>query len=44
MSEDICGDAFVGIKKLRVAAEAAQHHVTNDQERPAITENFDGCV
>ena len=44
MGQDIGGDVFVGIKKLRVAAKAAQHHVANDQQGPAIAEDFDGSV
>jgi len=44
MGENICGDTFVGIKKLRVAVKSTQHHVANDQQRPAITEYFNGDV
>jgi hypothetical protein len=44
MGEDVCGDVFVGVKKLRVTAKAAQHHVANDQQRPAIAEDFHGSV
>ena len=44
MGQDICGDVLVGFKKLFVAAKAAQHHVANDQQGPAIAEDFDGSV
>jgi hypothetical protein len=44
MGQNIGGDVFVGFKKLGVAAKAAEHHVANDQQRPAIAEDFHGNV
>ncbi len=44
VGEDIGGNAFVGAEEFLVGAETAEHHVADDEERPAIAEDFDGGV
>ena len=42
--ENVGGGALVGVKKFFESAGAEQHHVANDEQRPAIAEHFDGSV
>ena len=42
--ENVGSGALVGVKKFFESAGAEQHHVANDEERPAIAEHFDGSV
>ena len=44
ISQDVRGDSFVGLEEFFVTLKSAQHHVPQDQQRPAIAEHFDGCV
>ena len=44
IGKDVGGDAFVGGKEFLEGAEAAQHHVAEDQEGPAVAEHFYGGV
>jgi hypothetical protein len=37
-------DSFVGLQEFFVRPEAAEHHVADDQERPAIAQHFDGSI
>jgi hypothetical protein len=42
--QNIAGDFFIGLKEFVKAAVAANHHVSQDQERPAISKHLDGSV
>lgn len=44
VGKDVGGDFFVGREEFFKGAEAAQHHVANDEKRPAVTQHFDGSV
>jgi hypothetical protein len=44
VSQNVCCDSLVGLEELLVAAEPAQHHVADNQQRPAVAEHFDGSV
>jgi hypothetical protein len=44
ISKDVRSDTFVGGEKFLEGTKAADHHVANDQKRPAITKHFDGSV
>ena len=44
IGKDVGGDAFVGGEEFLEGAEAAQHHVAEDQEGPAVAEHFYGGV
>jgi len=44
IGKDVGGDAFVGGQEFLEGAEAAQHHVAEDQEGPAVAKHFDGGV
>ena len=40
----VCGDAFVRFQEFLVAAESPQHHVAEDEQRPAIAQHLHGGV
>lgn len=42
--KDVCGRPFVGVEEFLKGARAAQHHVSNYQQRPAIAEHFNRGV
>lgn len=42
--QNIAGDFFIGLKEFVKAAVSADHHVPEDQERPAISKHLDGSV
>lgn len=44
IGEDIGGNLFFRSQKLVEGLVAAQHHVAEDEERPAIAEHLDGGV
>jgi hypothetical protein len=44
ISQDVGSDFFVGVKKFLEGVIAAEHHVANDKEGPAVAEHFDGGV
>src|SRR5713226_2163982 len=37
-------DSFVGLQELLVALESPQHHVADDQQRPAIAQYLHGGI
>jgi hypothetical protein len=44
LGENIGGDFFFGLQKFVEASVTAQHHVAQDEQRPAVAEHFDGGV
>ena len=42
--QDVCSDALVGFQKFLVGPEAAQHHVADNQQGPAVAEYFYGGI
>jgi hypothetical protein len=44
VGKDISGGALVGVKEFLKRARAAEHHVSDDEQRPAIAEHFDRGV
>jgi len=42
--QNIAGDFFIRLKEFVKAAVSADHHVPQDQKRPAISEHLDGSV
>jgi hypothetical protein len=44
VGEDIGGDALVANHELFVAAKATEHHVADDEQRPAVAQHFDRSV
>jgi len=42
--QDIAGDFFIRFKEFVKAAVSANHHVSQDQERPAISQHLDGNI
>ena len=44
IGQNVCGDSFVGLQEFLVAPESAQHHVAEDEQRPAIAQHFHGGI
>jgi hypothetical protein len=44
IGQDVRGDFFVGLEKFSVSPKAPHHHVSYDQQRPAISEHFNGSI
>ena len=44
VSENVGGDVFAGRKKFLEGAKTANHHIANNQQRPAIAEHFHGSI
>lgn len=44
VGQDVGGDFFVGVQKFAKGFVAAEHHVAQDQQRPTVSEHFDGGV
>jgi len=44
VGENVGGDFFVGLQKLVKAGVTAQHHVAQNEQRPAIAKHFDRGV
>ena len=42
--QNIAGDFFIGLQEFVKAAVSANHHVSQDQERPAISQHLDGSI
>jgi len=42
--QDICGDFFIGAQKLVKRLVPAQHHVSQDQQGPAVSQHLHGSV
>jgi hypothetical protein len=40
----ICGDFFIGVQKLVKRLVPAQHHVSQDQQGPAVSQHLHGSV
>jgi hypothetical protein len=44
VGEDVGGGAFVGVEEFLKGAGTAEHHVSDDEQGPAIAEHFDRGV
>lgn len=44
IGQDIRRDAFVALQEFLVGARTLQHHVADDQQRPAIAQHLHGSV
>src|SRR3989442_1759087 len=40
--QNVCGDAFTRLLEILKRAKSADHHIADDQQRPAIPENLKG--
>ena len=40
VGQNICGDFFVGVQKFVKGFISAEHHVSQDQERPPVAQHF----
>src|SRR5258708_37903198 len=40
IGQNVRGDFFVGTQELFIRAESAQHHVADNQQRPAIAQDL----
>ena len=42
IGEDICGYVFAGALKVAESAQSAHHHISNDEQGPAVAEEVEG--
>src|SRR5260370_39635522 len=44
VGQNVCSDSFVGSQEFLVASESPQHHVADNQQRPAIAQDLHRSV